>query len=106
MIDKKSLATLALAFTFVALVPAVAFAAQAGGGMPYSAALTTLRTSYSGEIAGILIIAGIIGGLAYWMFGGEMGQVMSTLCKLVICACIIGGSIQFLTTIGVTGAIV
>ena len=90
------------------LLPALAHAAAAGGGggMPYSAGLTTFRTSVQGEIAGILIVVGIVGGIGLWIAGGQLEGMLNTVAKCIIGACIIGGVVAFLTAIGVAGALV
>ena len=87
--------------------PAVANAAVGGGGgMPYSAGLNTFNTSVRGEVAGILIVVGIVGGIGLWIAGGQLEGMLNTIAKCIIGACIIGGVIAFLGAIGVAGALV
>ena len=75
--------------------------------MPYSPALTTLSTSFTGEVSAVLIIAGVIGALLYWFYGGEIGQLMASLVKVAIIGAIIGGLAGTgLTWLGVAGAVV
>ena len=90
---------------FLAL-PIAAIAAQAGGGaMPYSTGLNTFSTSVRGEIAGILIIVGIIGGVGLWIAGGQLEGMLNNIAKVIIGACIVGGVVTFMTAIGITGAV-
>jgi len=89
------------------LLPELAMAATAaGGGMPYSTGLSTFRTSVTGEIAGIICLIGVIGAVAAYLLQGMLDGLMMSIVRVVIGACIIGGAATFLTTIGVTGAIV
>lgn len=89
------------------LLPDLALAAAAGGGgMPYSGGLTTFRTSVTGEIAGIICLIGVIGAVAAYLLQGMLDGLMMSIVRVVIGACIIGGAAAFLTTVGVTGAIV
>jgi len=88
--------------------PAIANAAATGGGggMPYSAGLNTFSTSVKGEVAGILIVVGIVGGIGLWIAGGQLEGMLNTIAKCIIGACIIGGVVAFLGAIGVAGALV
>ena len=80
-------------------------AVTAGGAMPYSTGLTTFSTSLRGEIAGILIVIGVIGGVGLWIAGGQLEGMLQTIARVIIGACIVGGVVTFLSTIGVTGAV-
>jgi type IV secretory pathway VirB2 component (pilin) len=74
--------------------------------MPYSTGLNTLSTSVRGEVAAILIIIGVVGGVGLWVAGGQLEGMLQTIARVIIGACIVGGAVTFLTTIGVTGALV
>ena len=88
------------------LLPAAAMAATAGGGgMPYSAGLNTFSQSVRGEIAGILILVGIVGGVGLWIAGGQLEGMLNTIARVIIGGCIVGGVVVFMTTIGITGAV-
>jgi type IV secretory pathway VirB2 component (pilin) len=101
----KSMRLAALAAVLAAL-PAVALAANAGGGgMPYSAGLNTFSTSIRGEVAGILILVGIVGGVGLWIAGGQLEGMLNTIARVIIGGCIVGGVAVFMTTIGITGAV-
>jgi len=80
-------------------------AVTGGGAMPYSTGLTTFSTSLRGEIAGILIVIGVIGGVGLWIAGGQLEGMLQTIARVIIGACIVGGVVTFLSTIGVTGAV-
>jgi type IV secretion system protein TrbC len=99
---------LARAATIAACIPnGAAYAATAGGGgMPYSQGLNTFSTSVRGEVAAILIIIGVVGGVGLWIAGGQLEGLLQTIARVIIGACIVGGVVVFLTTIGVTGALV
>jgi|tagenome__1003787_1003787.scaffolds.fasta_scaffold20754042_2 type IV secretory pathway VirB2 component (pilin) len=77
-----------------------------GGAMPYSTGLTTFSTSLRGEIAGILIVIGVIGGVGLWIAGGQLEGMLQTIARVIIGACIVGGVVTFMTTIGVAGAVI
>jgi type IV secretory pathway VirB2 component (pilin) len=96
------------AASIASFLPAAAEAAVGGGGggMPYSAGLQTFSTSVKGEVAGILIVVGIVGGIGLWIAGGQLEGMLNTIAKCIIGACIIGGVVTFLTAIGVAGALV
>lgn len=97
----------ALAAVAVLMVPDVAAAANAaGGGMPYSPGLTRFRTSLSGEVAMILIVIGLVGGGCMWIWGGEMSGMLAYIAKAIIVICIVGGVTGFMTSMGVTGALI
>jgi type IV secretion system protein TrbC len=97
----------AAAITGLVFLPELALAATTGGGgMPYSTGLTTFRTSVTGEVAGIICLIGVIGAVAAYLLQGMLDGLMMSIVRVVIGACIIGGAATFLTTIGVTGAIV
>jgi type IV secretion system protein VirB2 len=97
---------LAALTTALLAVPGAAMAATAGGGgMPYSAGLNTFSTSVRGEIAGILILVGIVGGVGLWIAGGQLEGMLNTIARVIIGGCIVGGVVVFMTTIGITGAV-
>lgn len=101
----KALQRVALAAALI-LLPTVAMAATAtGGGMPYSAGLNTFSQSVRGEIAGILILVGIVGGVGLWIAGGQLEGMLNTIARVIIGGCIVGGVVVFMTTIGITGAV-
>lgn len=89
------------------VLPGAALAATAaGGGMPYSTGLGTFKTSVTGEIAGILIVIAVVGGVALWIGGGQLDGMLHHIAKVIIGACIVGGVVAFLAAIGVSGAII
>lgn len=97
----------ALAAIAILMIPEVAAAANAGGTMPYSTGLTRFRDSMSGEVAGALIVIGLVGGCAMWMWGGELSGMLAQIAKIIIIVCIIsGGGTALLTALGVTGAVI
>jgi type IV secretion system protein TrbC len=104
MLRRVAMALLIMGLTFL---PDLALAATAGGGgMPYSTGLNTFRTSVTGEIAGIICLIGVIGAVIAYLLQGMLDGLMMSIVRVIIGACIIGGAATFLTTIGVTGAIV
>lgn len=98
---------LAAACTVCALLPAPVFAAAAGGsGMPYSSGLSTFKTSVTGEVAGIIALIGVVAGVAAYLYQGVLDPLLMKIVQVVIAVCIIGGAVTFLTTMGVSGAVV
>jgi hypothetical protein len=91
-----------------ALAPKVSFAAAAGGGgaMPYSAGLRTFQTSVTTEVAGILIVIGVVGGVGLWIAGGQLDGMLNTIAKCVIGGCIVGGVLAFMAAVGMAGAVI
>jgi type IV secretory pathway VirB2 component (pilin) len=79
--------------------------AGGGGGMPYSQGLSTLSNSVKTEVAGILIIIGVVIGVGMWIAGGQLDGLLLRVCQAIVGACIIGGITTFLTSVGVTGAV-
>ena len=89
------------------LEPTLAHAAVAGGGgMPYSNGLNTFKTSITGEIAAIIAVIGVVAGVAAYLYQGVLDPLLMKIVQVVIAVCIIGGVTTFLTTMGVTGAVV
>jgi type IV secretory pathway VirB2 component (pilin) len=87
--------------------PGLAHAAAAGGGgMPYSEGLGTIRTSVTGEIAGIICLIAIIGGVAAYLMRSVMDELLQKIVHVTIGVAIIGGAATFLATMGVAGAII
>ena len=98
---------LAAACWALALAPDPVFAGGAGGGgMPYSAGLSTFKTSVTGEVAGIIAVIGVVAGVAAYLYQGVLDPLLMKIVQVVIAICIIGGVTTFLTTMGVTGAVV
>ncbi|HKD77156.1 MAG TPA: TrbC/VirB2 family protein [Ktedonobacterales bacterium] len=86
---------------------ATTYAASAGGGgMPYSNGLNTFKTSVTGEVAGIIAVIGVVAGVAAYLYQGVLDPLLMKIVQVVIAVCIIGGVTTFLTTMGVTGAVV
>lgn len=105
----NKLALVALVATIVWAVPdhSALAAATGGGAMPYSTALQTLLTSFGGEVALLLMVCGAFGALAYWYFGGEIGQLMASLVKMAMIGGILGTiSAAGLAWMGTAGAVV
>jgi type IV secretion system protein VirB2 len=89
------------------MIPDVAAAAAAaGGGMPYSSGLQKLRQSITGEVAGIMIIIGVVAGGVVWMAGGELNGLLSFMARAVMVIGLVGGIAAFLTMAGVSGALI
>jgi type IV secretory pathway VirB2 component (pilin) len=87
------------------LLPTLALAnAAGGGGMPYSAALATFNTSLVGEVAGIICIVCIVGGVVAFVAAGPMDALLLTIGRVIIGAAIISGATAFLALLGGTGA--
>lgn len=86
--------------------PAHAAVAGGGGGMPYSTGLNTFKTSVTGEVAGIICLIGVIAGCAAYLYQGVLDPLLMKIVQVVIAICIIGGAATFITSMGVTGAVV
>src|ERR1700722_4314627 len=106
--NPKTLTAFMTAALVVTLLPDLAHAAATagGGGMPYSQGLNTFKTSVTGEVAGIICLVGVVGGLAAYLFKAVLDPLMMKIVQVVIAVCIVGGAATFLTSMGVTGAVV
>jgi type IV secretory pathway VirB2 component (pilin) len=74
--------------------------------MPYSQGLNTFKTSVTGEVAGIICLVGVVAGVAAYLYQGVLDPLMMKIVQVVIAVCIVGGAATFLTSMGVTGAVV
>jgi type IV secretory pathway VirB2 component (pilin) len=90
------------------VLPDIAHAATAsgGGGMPYSQGLNTFNKSATGEIAAIICIVCVIGGVAAYMMQSYLEALLQKLTQIIIGVCCVGGVVAFLTAIGVSGAVI
>lgn len=82
-----------------------ALAANTGGSMPYSAWLTTFRSSVSGEVAMTIAVVCIVAGVGGWVAGGEMTGMLMYLVRAVAGLAIVIGAVAFLGTISAGGAV-
>ena len=100
-------AALALvAITALALSPDPAHAAAGGGGnMPYSNWLQAFKASVSGEIAQIISLVVVVGGVAGWILAGQLEGLLQVLLRCGIGIAIIVGATAFITGIGTAGAV-
>ena len=100
-------AVLALAaIAGLVLIPGAAEAAQGGGGsMPYSSWLQTFRASVSGEIAQIISLVVVVGGVAGWILAGQLEGLLQVLLRCGVGIAIIVGAAAFITSIGSAGAV-
>jgi len=48
----------------------------------------------------------VIGGVGLWIAGGQLEGMLQTIARVIIGACIVGGVVTFMTTIGVAGAVI
>jgi len=105
----KSTAYTALAVAAVSaflLVPGAAEAAAGGGGaMPYSTWLTTFKTSVTGEVAQIISLIVIVGGVAGWILAGQLEGLLQVLLRCGLGIAIIVGATAFITSVGSAGAV-
>lgn len=104
----KSTACTALAVAAVSallLIPGAAEAAAGGGSMPYSTWLTTFKTSVTGEIAQIISLIVIVGGVAGWILAGQLEGLLQVLLRCGLGIAIIVGAAAFITGIGSAGAV-
>jgi len=106
----KSTAYTALAVAAVSallLVPGAAEAAAGGGGgaMPYSTWLTTFKTSVTGEVAQIISLIVIVGGVAGWILPGQLEGLLQVLLRCGLGIAIIVGATAFITSVGSAGAV-
>ena len=94
------------AISALALIPGAAEAAGAGGGaMPYSGWLQTFRASVSGEIAQIISLVVVVGGVAGWILAGQLEGLLQVLLRCGVGIAIIVGAAAFITSIGAAGAV-
>ena len=94
------------AITALALVPGAAEAATGGGGaMPYSSWLQTFRTSVSGEIAQIISLVVVVGGVAGWILAGQLEGLLQVLLRCGVGIAVIVGAATFITSTGSAGAL-
>ena len=59
-----------------------------------------------GEVAGIFCLVGVVAGVAAYLYQGVLDPLMMKIVQVVIAVCIVGGAATFLTSMGVTGAVV
>jgi len=86
------------------MMPDLASAAVAGGGLPYEAPLTRLRASITGPVAFSISLLAIVGVLGLLIFGGELTGFMKVLLFIVLLVAIIVGAQNFVTTFFGAGA--
>ena len=94
------------AIAALALMPGIAEAAAGGGGaMPYSSWLQTFRTSVSGEIAQIISLVVVVGGVAGWILAGQLEGLLQVLLRCGVGIAVIVGAAAFITSTGSAGAL-
>ena len=98
-------ALIVAAVSALVLIPGAAEAAQGGGAMPYSSWLQTFRTSVSGEIAQIISLVVVVGGVAGWILAGQLEGLLQVLLRCGVGIAIIVGAAAFITSIGSAGAV-
>jgi hypothetical protein len=49
---------------------------------------------------------GVVAGVAAYLYQGVLDPLMMKIVQVVIAVCIVGGAATFLTSMGVTGAVV
>lgn len=104
--SKSTVCTALAIATISALVPGVAEAATGGGGsMPYSSWLQTFRTSVSGEIAQIISLVVVVGGVAGWILAGQLEGLLQVLLRCGVGIAVIVGAAAFITSTGSAGAL-
>jgi hypothetical protein len=104
----KQYGYMAGAFALSVVFPAIAHAATAtgGGGMPYSPGLNTYKGSATTEIAAIICMIGVIGGVAVYLQRHDIEPLLMKIVQVIVAICVIGGAATFITAVGVAGAIV
>jgi type IV secretory pathway VirB2 component (pilin) len=103
----KTCGIVAAAALAVLLVPDLAHAANAGGGgMPYSTGFNTYRTSVTTEVAAIICVICVVGGVATYLLQSHFEALMQKIAQTIMGICIIGGAVAFMTAVGVTGAVI
>lgn len=93
------------ALSALVLLPGAAEAAAGGGSMPYSSWLQTFKTSVTGEIAQIISLVVIVGGVAGWILAGQLEGLLQVLLRCGLGIAIIVGATAFITSIGSAGAV-
>ena len=94
------------ALSALVLLPGAAEAAAGGGGgMPYSNWLTTFKTSVTGEIAQIISLIVVVGGVAGWILAGQLEGLLQVLLRCGLGIAIIVGAAAFITGVGSAGAV-
>lgn len=89
----------------ISLAPAIAFASQGDGPLPFEGPLNTLKDSITGPFAFVVSIIGIVAAGAMLIFGGDMSGFMRTLVFLVlVIAVIVGASNMMEKVFNVSGA--
>ena len=90
----------------LALLAAQDSFATGGGGLPWDTAITTLQGDLTGPVAtGISVIAFLAAGAAL-VFGEELGGIAKKLLYVVLGVAFIVLGNQFLSVLGLTGAMV
>lgn len=102
----RTIATAAAVAACAPLLADPALAGGAGGSMPYSSFLTSVRNSLSGEFALTLAVICFTVGLGMWLVGQDMhGPVLFMVRGAVVCTMMLG-VLALLTSFGVAGAMV
>jgi len=95
-----------VAISALLLIPGAAEAAAGGGGaMPYSTWLQTFKTSVTGEVAQIISLIVIVGGVAGWILAGQLEGLLQVLLRCGLGIAIIVGATAFITSVGSAGAV-
>lgn len=93
------------AISALVLVPGAAEAAAGGGSMPYSTWLTTFKASVSGEVAQMISLVVVVGGVAGWILAGQLEGLLQVLLRCGVGIAIIVGAATFITSTGSAGAL-
>jgi hypothetical protein len=95
--------------TAISTIPGIVQAAAmsgGGGAMPYSAGLGKFSTSVTTEIAMIVLLIAVVGGVAYYLSSKQLEGLLDRIVQIGIAAGVVGGAVVLFTTFGFTGAIV
>ncbi len=97
----------AAAMSILLFIPNAAEAAAGGGGggMPYSTWLQTFKASVSGEVAQVISLVVVVGGVAGWILAGQLEGLLQVIMRSGLGIAIIVGAVAFITSIGSAGAV-
>lgn len=93
------------ALSALVLLPGAAEAAAGGGSMPYSTWLQTFKTSVTGEVAQVISLVVIVGGVAGWILAGQLEGLLQVIMRSGLGIAIVVGAAAFITSVGSAGAV-
>jgi type IV secretion system protein VirB2 len=106
---KRFLSIMLLVSTMLILTPCVAGATGAvtgGGAMPWEGPLTSIAASLTGPVALAMSLVMVVVGVGVLMFGGDLAGWARWVAFAALAAGTLGGALNLVNLLGVTGALI